>query len=322
MTLDLDSLQRLLWSFAGHRVITIAARVGILRRLADGDATPDQVAAELDLDPMATGKVMRALTALGLLTADTNRYRLAEGLHPLFLGGSEDLHAFIEHSHRMYEGWGENLEPWLRGEGWESSAASPGNFRAFGAAMRAIGSQIAKRAAARLDLDDVRRLLDVGGGFGHFARELCSRSPGLIATVLDVHGVADLARQEIADDPLGERISFTGGDYLTSDYGDGYDLVLFANVLHQELAADAADMVRRGADALVPGGRIAIVDFQIDDAKRAPVLGTLFAINMRSFGDTHNEPAIRDWMETAGLDGIERTDLDEFRWLIVGRKPN
>jgi SAM-dependent methyltransferase len=163
-------------------------------------------------------------------------------------------------------------------------------------------------------------MLDVGGGFGHFARELCSRNPDLTATVLDVPGVTELARDEIAGDPLGERIRFTGGDYLSSDYGDGFDLVLFANVLHQELASDAADMVRRGADALAPGGRVAIVDFQIDDAGRGQVFGALFAINMRSFGDTHTEPAIRGWMENAGLDGIQRTDLDEFRWLIVGHK--
>ena len=29
-TIDLDQLQRLLWSFAGQRVITVAGRTGIL----------------------------------------------------------------------------------------------------------------------------------------------------------------------------------------------------------------------------------------------------------------------------------------------------
>ena len=186
--------------------------------------------------------------------------------------------------------------------------------------MRAVGSQVAKRTAARLDLEGVHRMLDVGGGFGHFSRELCSRNPELTSTVLDVPGVTDLARDEIKGEPFGERIRFVGGNYLTSDYGDGFDLVLFANVLHQELAADAADMVRRGSGALAPGGRVAVVDFQIDDARHAHVFGALFAINMRSFGDTHTEPAIRGWMDSAGLHDIDRTDLDDLRWLIVGRK--
>ena len=33
--MDLDRFQRLLWGFAGHRVITVAGRTGILRLLAE-----------------------------------------------------------------------------------------------------------------------------------------------------------------------------------------------------------------------------------------------------------------------------------------------
>jgi hypothetical protein len=79
-------------------------------------------------------------------------------------------------------------------------------------------------------------------------------------------------------------------------------------------------MVRRAADALAPEGRVAVVDFVIDDAQREKLLGALFAINMRSFGDTHTEPSILCWMEDAGLEDVRRTDLDQDRWLIVGRK--
>ena len=50
-------------------------------------------------------------------------------------------------------------------------------------------------------------------------------------------------------------------------------------------------------------------------------MGALFAINMRSFGDTYTEPVIRGWMSEAGLGDIERIDLSELRWLIVGYKP-
>jgi SAM-dependent methyltransferase len=285
-------------------------------------ATIEEVASELGLDPLAAGKVIRAVTALGVVAADGDGYRLAEPLRPHFDGGPGDLHAFIAHSHNMYNGWGENLESWLKGEGWESSAACPENHQAFGAAMRAMGSQIARRTADRLDLGAVRTMLDVGGGFGHFARELCRRAPELTATVLDVPGVAEIASKEMAGDPMLGRISFRGGDYLADDYGTGFDLVLFANVLHQELGPDAAAMVRRGADALAPGGRMAVVDFQIDDARHEQVFGALFAVNMRSFGDTHTEPAIRGWMETAGLGEVQRTDLDEIRWLIIGKKPD
>ena len=117
-TLDLDGFQRLLWGFAAHRAVTVAGRTGIFNVLADATATPDDVAAELDLDPVATGKVIRALCAQGLVEADGDGYRLIPVLKPHFRGDDDDFGPFIDHIHSMYDGWGENLETWVRGGEW------------------------------------------------------------------------------------------------------------------------------------------------------------------------------------------------------------
>jgi SAM-dependent methyltransferase len=77
--------------------------------------------------------------------------------------------------------------------------------------------------------------------------------------------VTKLAAVDLADGELGDRIDFLPGDYLETDYGSNFDLVLFANVLHQETSERAAEMVRRGAEALAPDGRVVVVDFAIDD---------------------------------------------------------
>jgi SAM-dependent methyltransferase len=318
--LDLDGLNRLLWSFAGHRVITAAARTGILRRLAEGSSSVDRLSAELGLDELATGKVVRALTALGLVAADDDRYRVTDMLAPSLREGPDDFTPFIEHHHHLYDSWGANLESWVRGGDWPTQRRGPAELARFGSAMRAVGTQAARRVVERLDLGSARSMLDVGGGFGHYAQEFCRANPDLHATVLDVPEVVEIARSEVAGTDLAERIRFVGGDYLTTDFGSDHDLVLFANVLHQERRDAVADMVRRAARALAPGGRVAVVDFAIDDAQQSSVMGALFAINMRSFGDTHPEPAIRGWMDAAGLGDVRRIDLGPDRWLIVGTK--
>ena len=315
--LDVDGLQKLLWSFASHRVVTVASRVGLLRRLAQAETTPDQAAEELGLDPLATGKLMRALTALGLLEASGSAYRAVEPLRPHFLPGPDELSPFVDHLHELYDRWGATLEGWVRGEPPPSRQRSPEATRRFGEAMQAMGAHVSKQVASSLDLDGVERVLDVGGGFGHYAKALCRVNPDLTATVLDHPEVAAIGR---AGTEFEGRIDFVGGDYLEDDYGTGYDLVLLANVLHQEPAEQAAGLVRKAAASLAPGGRVAVVDFSIDDEQRDHVFGALFAINMKSFGDTYPEPVIRRWMEEAGLIEVVRTDLSDYRWLITGRR--
>jgi 2-polyprenyl-3-methyl-5-hydroxy-6-metoxy-1,4-benzoquinol methylase len=318
--MNLDQFQRLLWGFASHRVITVAGRTGILHLLAEKDLSADEIAAQLELDALATGKVVRALTALGIAEAEGDRYRAAAGIRGHLLPGDRDVVPFLEHSHAMYERWGSTLEPWLRGEDWPVAERTPEEVRRFGAAMRAMGAQNARRLADVLDLEGVNRMLDVGGGWGHFAQALCRMNPGLHATVLERPEVVERARDELVGTNFEDTIDFLPGDYLESDYGMNYDLVLFANVLHQETADRAAEMVRLGAAALAPRGRVTVVDFAIDDERRQHLLGTLFAINMRSFGDTWTEPTIRGWMEAAGLGEIERRDLGPDRWIISGWK--
>lgn len=318
--LDLDGLYRLLWMFAGQRVITVAARTGILRRLAENNSTIEELATKLGLDPLATGKMVRALTALGLVVADDGGYRVTETLAPFLREGADDFTPFIEHHHHLYDSWGANLESWVRGGEWQTQRRGTEDLTRFGSAMRAVGNHAARRVVEHLDLSSAKSMLDVGGGFGHYSREFCRTYPNLHATVLDVPQVVDIARLQMQGSDLADRIRFVGGDYLTADYGSNHDLVLFANVLHQEKPEKAAEMVRRGAEALTPGGSVAVVDFSIDDDQQSSVLGALFAVNMRSFGDTHPEPAIRGWMVAAGLRDVQRTDLGPHRWLIAGTK--
>jgi SAM-dependent methyltransferase len=318
--LELEDLQELLWSFAGHRVITVAARTGILTRAAQETESPQDIANALGLDPLATGKMVRALTALGLLEHAQGGYRMVPTLAPHFLPGPGNLAPFVEHSHRLYERWGETLEGWVRGEPPPDRGGAP-DPRAFGAAMRAMGGHVAWRVAGALALDRMESMLDVGGGFGQYARVLCHANPDLRATVLDRSEVVNLAREELAGTELAPRIDFISGDYLTADLGQGYDLTLLANILHQEPAVSAAELVRRCAAALRPGGHVAVVDFAIDDAQEERLLGVLFAINMRSFGDTHPAPLIRRWLADAGLVSIERIELSRHRWMFLGRRP-
>jgi SAM-dependent methyltransferase len=317
--LTADDLQELLWSFAAHRVLTAAGRTGILETLAVEPLTAGRLAARLGLDPAATTKVVRALAALGVLEGEGGGFCVAPALREAFTPGAGSLVPFLDHSHDLYLRWGESLEGWLRGEPWAARRRDPDGARKFAAAMRAMASRFAGPVARALDLGSARRLLDVGGGTGALARACCALDPDLEAVVFDTDETARHGAAETAGTPLAGRVSFLGGDYMTGDFGGGFDLALLANVLHQETPERAALLVRRCAEALAPGGRLCVIDFSIDPGG-SPV-GALFAVNMRSFGDTHDEQTIRGWLLDAGLVAPARLDPTPHRWIIQARRP-
>lgn len=315
-----DDLHELLWSFARARVVTVAARTGILQRLAEAPATADTLASELRLDPVATGKIVRALHATGLLeVVSDGSYRVRPGLAGAFVPGDQDLTGFVEHAHHLYDRWGATLEGWVRSGSVPRTERTEDQQRAFDEGMAANARRLAPKVVAALDRRGARTLLDVGGGLGVFASLFCRAWSGLQATVLDLPDVVARGPAELAGRPEAERVAFVGSDYH-QDWPGSYDLVLLSNILHQELPSAASALVARASASLHPGGRLVIVDFAVDDEKRRHELGCMFAINMRGFGDTYSEPEIRGWMGAAGLLDPQRVDITAAQWMIVGRR--
>lgn len=311
----------LAWGFGSQRVLAVAARAGIVRRLAQGPGTAEELSRELEVDELAVGKILRALHAMGAAEAKGERYALVEVLRPLFLPGDGDITPFLDHSDKLNDFWGATLEEWVRTGQHPRRMRDAEGQRRFGAAMKAIASHLAPRAAKELDLSGVRRVLDLGGGIGVFAQAFCAAAPDLRHTVVELPEVTGLGRAEVKGSGFEDRIEFLGGDYHELDLGEGWDLVLLANVVHQEDADGAARLIERAGAALASGGRIAVVDFAIDDAKRENLVGALFAINMRSFGDAYPEPVVRQWMAGAGLTPLPRVHLSPAHWLLTARRP-
>jgi SAM-dependent methyltransferase len=304
-----------LWDFGKTRVLTVASRTGMLSRLAGSPASGEEVARDLGLDALATGKIVRALCSLGVVEVAGDRYQVVDELRPHLLPGDLDLSAFIDHAHSLYDRWGATLEEWVRTGVHPRGKRDAEGMLKFSQGMLASATLMAPQVIEALDgFSGIKKVLDVGGGIGGYARFFIRAGKDIQVTVLDIPEVAELGNKSFKED----RIDFVGGDYHQTDFGSGYDLVLMANILHIENTQDAALLVERAAKACSPGGRVAVVDFVIDDQKRENVMGCLFAINMRSFGDTHSEPQIRGWMQRAGIADVETFDFPPAHWMITG----
>ena len=215
---DPSSIVRLSTAYWESQALLTANRIGVFDALADGARSPDEVAGHLQLDPRSTGLFLRALVGLGFLTEEGGRFANAPAAatflvkrSPAFMGNA------IRYSDQLYATWG-NLEgalrsgkPALPAESYLGDNAD--RTRTFVKAMHERALGIARALVGILDLAGRRSMLDVGGGPGTYSVLLTERFPGLRSEVLELPGVAAVARELVAAAGASDRVSLRDGDY-------------------------------------------------------------------------------------------------------------
>ena len=79
---------------------------------------------------------------------------------------------------------------------------------------------------------------------------------------------------------MADRISFAGGDFTTEDLPGGFDVAWLSQILHGAGFDESANIVRKAAQSLVPGGLLLIQEFILDDNRSGPQHPALFDLNM------------------------------------------
>jgi len=306
---DPSSIVRLSTAYWDSQTLLTANRLGVFDFLADGARTPEEVAAGLRLDPRSTGLFLRACVGLGLLVDEAGRF--ANGpvaatflvkRSPAFMGNA------IRYSDQLYATWG-RLEDALR-SGKPALAAeaylgdNPVRTRTFVQAMheRAVG--VARALVGILDLEGRRSMLDVGGGPGTYSVLLTERFPGLSAEVLELPGVAAVARELVAAAGAGDRVTLRDGDYHSSDFGSGKDVVLMSGMFHRETEQACRRLIGRAADCLEPGGLLVVSDVFTDRGGSQPTFAAMFGLNMMLTapdGGVHSDADVQSWMADGGF---------------------
>ncbi|HEY0016161.1 MAG TPA: methyltransferase [Longimicrobium sp.] len=305
---------------AALRMAAAAARLGIFQALAQGPLTPDEIAQQTGTHARGVALLLEALRAHGYVRPHANgdgtqRWEnsaasarwLVRGDQPSFADTLEFWDALL------FELW-PSLERSLT-EGkpptdWYAwLERNPRILRSFqsmlGRMARAAGPGIVQAAALPAG---TRRLLDVGGSHALYSAAFCAAHPQLHATVLDFPGALEVGRENVAAEGLGGRIELRAGNFLSEPLGTGYDAVLLCRVVHGLDAEGNTALLRRAHDALVPGGRVLVVE-EYDPERRPADAVTdafmhTFSLNMYHLQGAQNYPteAIAGWLAAAGFD--------------------
>jgi predicted O-methyltransferase YrrM len=324
---------------SGYReaqILMTGVRLGLFEALDDAPAAADTLAGRLGADRRGVRILCDALAALGVLEKDRDgRYRNGEGAREALLpGGPRSKVAMLLHGARLYERWAKLHDAVRSGARVPEEAIDPrlaSDERSFAAAMSDVARESAVKTADALEalgaLEGVRRILDVGGGPGHYAVELARRLPEARAVVLDGAETVAVARETAARAGLSDRVEGRAGDAFEDDLsaaGGPFDLIFVSNLIHIYPAAENRRLIGNAARALAPGGRLAVKDFLLEEDRTRPSGGALFAVNMlvsTDGGDCYTVEEVRSWFEEHGLEPGRTIDVTAQSRLSLARKP-
>jgi len=285
--------------------------MGVPDRIAGGANTSTELARQLNAQPRAMFRLLRAMAALGLCahTGD-DRFELTEAGEFLRSDVPESLAILARH-------WGgrtwpalSHLEesirtgkPWSLGgrAGFFSMAQRPKDAEVLNRSMADQTLLVARDIVAAYDFSPFKSVVDLGGGYGALLSVLLQAYP-------DLHGAsADLAYMEsealsfLRKAGVGGRSRFIPTDFFKS-VEPGADCYLLKFIIHDWDDSDSIEILRNTRDAAGPDGVVLIVE-QIapEKVEASPQHGTIIR------GDIH-------MMVATG--GMERT-ATEYRELLA-----
>lgn len=180
----------------------------------------------------------------------------------------------------------------------------------------------APAAIERLDLRGRRRLLDVGGNSGEFARQIVAAWPELTATVFDLPVVCELGRRHLSRFPEAPRVAFMPGDLRQDALPGAQDVVSFKSVLHDWPDDPARDFLGKAFEALAPDGRLVIFERGEIEVGERPLPYWMVA-NLVFLPFFRRSAIYCGWLAELGFVDIDVAEIEvEMPFhLITARKP-
>ena len=246
---------------------SLAMELGVFAVLAESSSTPKELANQVRAQERGIVALCQALAALGYLEEKDGRYANSKMTQRWIMGQEAfDFEAMLT----FWEAVGQDLMPKAvevirSGErpyefyAWTeaNSELSDAYQRTLAMSANTAGSDVVKK----LQLSQgPTRLLDVGGGHGTYSILMCQKYPQLQAIILDYFAGLETARQNIARVGLQDRITLQKGDMWEAHWGDGFDMILLFNVLHQHDLETNVRLLQKAQRALAPGGKVAVLD--------------------------------------------------------------
>jgi orsellinic acid C2-O-methyltransferase len=301
------------------RLVHAAAELGIADHLVGEARDAAFLAAATQSHAPSLARLLRALTAIGVLNeTDDRRYSLTQLGTTLRsdVPGSMRAWALLFFSDDQGKAWealphairtGEHAFRHIFGtDQWTRLAARPDAARLFDQAMQSMTQGVNGALISHYPFGNYKWIVDVGGGNGSLLLSVLARHPTMRATVFDLPHVAEAARLHIAEQGLSDRCEAVGGDAFVA-VPSGADAYVLKGVIHDWEDNEAIRILRTCRAAMKEGSKLLLIDRILPeriDSNDALTRGRFITdINMflNPGGRERTEAELRDLLGRAGL---------------------
>ena len=265
-------LMRLVTGAWAARLVHTAVELGIADHLASTPCDVDFLTAQIGAHAPSLARLLRALTAIGVLHESEERLY---SLTPLGVTlrsnvpGSMRAWVFLAFSDDQGTAWqalshavrtGELAFRHIFGTDiWTRLAERPEAARLFDDAMQSLTQGANGRLITNYPFEKFGRIVDVGGGNGSLLLPVLGRHPAMRATIFDLPHVAEAARSRIAAAGLSDRCEAVGGDAFVA-VPAGADAYVLKGVIHDWDDKEAIAILRTCRAAMSDGSKLILIE--------------------------------------------------------------
>ncbi len=315
-------------AFQESCLLFAASDLGVFKQLSSSPATSEELSQALGLNSRGARLLLDACTAIRLLQKEGDKYSNSPEAGAFLVPGQpSDLSNALRYNRDVYNAWGKVAQLARTGAPVENPELHLGEdaarTRAFVMSMHGKALAMAQQTLSAIDVKGRKQLLDVGGGPGTISALLTKTNPDLVCTVLELAPIVAIARDLLGPN---DRVKLLAGDYHTTPFPSGNDVVLLFGMMHQEPVETIQDLLRRSYDSLVPGGVVYVMDMMTDATHANPPFSAIFAVNMaltKEHGWVFSDEELRGWMKEVGFQDFAVKPLPPPapHWMASGTKP-
>ena len=328
-----EEISNIAFGFMASKALFVALHCNIFTLLSKNPMNSEKLSKMTAIPENRISTICTALTSIGLLNRKDQIYYNSKGAEKFLVKGSEkdfgdylrfqidrQMYGFMGQLENVITGKDSNIDidsyaKWMENE-------EEANIYSKSQHAGSIGP--GKTLSKIIDFSKYKNMLDVAGGTGAFAIELCKKYPSLTVQILDFSNVIKIGKTKVMEERLSDRISFIEADALEYNWPKDNDIILMSYLFNGVPGEEIPKLISNAYNNLNNNGILIVHDFMVKMDRSGPHLAALWQLQHLAFTPMAKS-ITSEWifklMSRSGFKNIKKSDLiPDMTKIVWGKK--